>query len=126
MDDCADPAGEYYFPQFNGARNTRAVTEDYLPALEKYLAKGNTLTAEQQALYEKTAAMVNSNVNDYEADNALIEEFYQMLVDLGIYDAQAEQNSRFDDFFNRTLKKSNDITYQLFGAKGFLDFDPVC
>ncbi len=124
--DCADPAGEYYYPQFNGARYVRDLTDTYIPALEKYLAEGHTLTAEQQALYDETLAMVNSTVNDYEADNALQEEFYQMLVELGIYEANEEKNNAFDDFFTRTMKQTNDLTYSLFGAKGFLDFDPVC
>ena len=124
--DCADPAGEYYYPQFNGARYVRDLTDTYIPALEKYLAEGHTLTAEQQALYDETLAMVNSTVNDYEADNALQEEFYRMLVELGIYEANEEKNNAFDDFFTRTMKQTNDLTYSLFGAKGFLDFDPVC
>ena len=119
--DCADPAGEYYYPQFNGARYTRTVVEDYIPALEKYLSQGNTLTAEQQALYDETVAMVNSNVNDFEADNALIERFYEMLVELGVYEPRQETENPAADFFNRLLKKNNDITYQLFGAKGYLD-----
>lgn len=126
VDDCADPNGEYYYPQFNGARYVRELTYDYIPALEKYLAKGGTLTAEQQALYDETVAMVNSNVNDYEADNALQAEFYQMLVELGIYEKREEKDSRFEDFFTRTLKKGNDITYTLFGAKGFLDWELPC
>ena len=126
VDDCSDPDGANYFPQFNGARYVRELTNDYIPALEKYLAEGHTLTAEQQALYDETVAMVNSNVNDFEADNALQEEFCQMLVDLGIREANEEENNAFDDFFTRTMKKGNDITYGLFGAKGYLDFDPVC
>lgn len=126
VSDCADPAGEYYFPQFNGARNTRSVTEDHIPALEKYLAKGGTLTPEQQALYDETLAMVNSNVNDYEADNALMERFYNMLVDLGIYAPGEAKNDPFGDFFNSVLKKNNDAVNSLVGAKGFLDFDRSC
>ena len=124
--DCADPAGEYYYPQFNGARYVRELTDDYIPALEKYLAEGHTLTAEQQALYDETVAMVNSTVNDFDADNALMEEFYQMLVELGLYDAPQEKGDRLADFFTDVMKKGNDTTYQLFGAKGFLDFGPVC
>ena len=30
------------------------------------------------------------------------------------------------DFFSDAMKKGNDVTYSLFGAKGYLDFDPVC
>lgn len=124
--DCADPNGEYYYPQFNGARYVRELTDTYIPALESYLAKGNTLTADQQALYDRTVAMVNSTVNDFDADNALMEEFYQMLVDLGIYEAPQEKDDKLADFFTDVMKKGNDLTYSLFGAKGYLDFGPVC
>ena len=126
MDDCADPNGEYYFPQFNGSRDVSRLEENYLPALKRYLAGGGTLTAEQQALYDDVIAMMNSNVNDREADDALTQQFYDMLVELGIYETKEEKESSFDSFFNRTLKKGNDITYALFGAKGFLDFDLSC
>ena len=119
--DCADPDGAYYFPQFNGSRDVSRLEENYLPALKRYLAGGGTLTAEQQTLYDDVIAMMNSNVNDREADDALIGQFYDMLVELGIYETKEEKESSFDSFFTRTLKKSNDITYSLFGAKGFLD-----
>ena len=119
--DCADPDGAYYFPQFNGARNISRLEENCLPALEKYLAAGGTLTAEQQALYDETLAMMDSNVNDFEADNALIERFYDMLVELGVYEKKEEKANRFEDFFTRTMKKTNDVTYGIFGAKGYLD-----
>ena len=74
----------------------------------------------------KTAAMVNSTVNDFDADNALMEEFYQMLVELGLYEAPQEKDDKLADFFTDVMKKGNDVTYSLFGAKGYLDFDPVC
>ena len=122
VEDCADPEGAYYFPQFNGAREIRALTYDYIPALQAYLAQGHTLTAEQQALYEKAVAMRDSNVNDYEADNALTEAFYQMLVSLGIYAPAQEEESLLGDFFSGALKQGNDLTYRMFGAKGYLDF----
>lgn len=126
VDDCADPDGAYYFPQFNGARYVRELTDTYIPALESYLAEGNTLTADQQALYDRTVAMVNSTVNDFDADNALMEEFYQMLVDLGLYEAPQQKDDKLADFFTDVMKKGNDLTYSLFGAKGYLDFGPVC
>ena len=121
VDDCADPNGEYYFPQFNGSRDVSRLEENYLPALRRYLAGGGTLTAEQQALYDDVIAMMNSNVNDREADDALTQQFCDMLVELGIYEKPQEKEDRLGDFFTRTLKKQNDITYSLFGAKGFLD-----
>ena len=34
--------------------------------------------------------------------------FARVLVELGLYEAREDDNSAFDDFFNRTLKKSND------------------
>ena len=119
--DCDEPTDEYYYPQFNGARNLKSLKRSYIPDLEAYLAAGGTLTEEQQALYNEVIAMTECTVNDYEADNALIEQFRQMLISLGIYGADKKE-SKFNSFITESFKKSNDIVYRMFGAKGFLDF----
>jgi hypothetical protein len=121
VDDCADPAGALYFPQFNGARYVRELTRDYFPALEKYLADGGTLTPEQAALYENAKAMVKSTVNDYDADNKLTEDFVNMMIDLGLLEAPAKEK-KTAAFFNTLLRKQNDLTDKVFGPKGYLDF----
>ena len=125
--DCDDPAEDgLYYPQFNGARNVKSLKRDYIPTLEAYLKEGGALTPEQQAVYDKTLAMMKNTVNNFEEDNALMDEFYSMLVDLGLKSAPAKQ-SGFESFLGDTLKKGNDITYGIFGAKGFLDLkSPVC
>ena len=125
--DCDDLEEDgYYYPQFNGARNVKNLKRDYIPALKAYLAEGNTLTAEQQAKYDAVLAMLDNTVCDYDRDNLLIDEFYTMLVELGIKNAPS-QPSGFEKFFGSALKKGNDLTYKVFGAKGFLDFAaPVC
>ncbi len=112
----------YYFPQFNAARNLKPLTKSYLPDLEKYCEEtGYVLTADQQAILDKAEAMTMSTVNDYEADNAVIEEVRLMLIDIGVY-APDEEPKFIEEAFGSVLKGANDTTYKLFGAKGFLDF----
>lgn len=116
----------YYYPQFNGARNVKNLVKDYIPSLEAYLADGGALTPAQQDVYDRVLAMKERTVNDYDADNAVIDEFYNVLVELGLRSAPS-QPSGIETFFNNALKKGNDITYGIFGAKGFLDVTlPVC
>lgn len=120
--DCDNLAEDgYYFPQFNGARNLKPLTRSYLPDLEDYCKRtGYVLTADQQAVLDKADAMMKNTVNDYEADNAVIAEVEQMLIEIGVYEAPAEPEA-FDKVLNGALKGANDITYKIFGAKGFLD-----
>lgn len=123
VEDCdnAEEDGLYY-PQFNEARNLKPLTRSYLPDLENYCKEtGYVLTPEQEALLAKADAMTKSTVNDYEADNAVMDEVDAMLKDIGVYE-QDEEPSKFDGFLNGALKNANDITFKLFGAKGFLDF----
>ncbi len=111
----------YYFPQFNGARNLKDLTRSYLPELERYCKQtGYVLTADQQAILDKADAMTKRTVNDYEADNAILADVEAMLVEIGVYEAEAEPEA-FDKILNGALKGANDITYKIFGAKGFLD-----
>ena len=112
----------YYFPQFNGARNLKDYKRSYLPDLERYCAEtGYVITAEQQAVLDKAEAMTKNTVNDFEADNAILEEVNDMLVEIGVYAAEEEPGFA-DKALNTVLKGANDITYKVFGAKGFLDF----
>ncbi len=112
----------YYYPQFNGARNVDSLVRRYIPDLERHCQKtGYALTSDQQELLEKAKAMIKCTANDFEKDNALIEDVYDMLVEIGVY-APEEEPSRMESFMNSVLKSANDITYKIFGAKGFLDF----
>ncbi len=119
--DCDNLAEDgYYYPQFNGARNLKSLTREYLPKLEKYCNEtGYVLTAEQQAVVDKAEAMINNTVNDYEADNAVIEEVRLMLIDIGII--ESDEPTFFDKALNAVLKGVNDMTYKFIGAKGFID-----
>ena len=120
--DCDNLAEDgYYYPQFNGARNLKPLKNSYLPDLERYCKQtGYVLTADQQALLDKADAMTKSTVNNYEADNAIIAEVDAMLKEIGVYAPDAEPEA-FDKILNGALKGANDITYKIFGAKGFLD-----
>ncbi len=121
--DCDNLAEDgIYFPQFNEARNLKPLTRSYLPDLERYCDEtGYVLTAEQEAVLAKADAMTKNTVNDYEADNAVMDEVHAMLVEIGVYEEEAAPGV-FDGLLNNALKGANDITYKIFGAKGFLDF----
>lgn len=123
VSDCDNLAEDgVYYPQFNDARNLKNLKRSYIPDLERYCAStGYVLTEEQQAKYDEVIAMTENTVNDYEADNALMDDFREMLVEIGVY-TPTKAPSKFSTFFNKTLKKANDTTYKVFGAKGFLDF----
>lgn len=121
--DCDNPEeDEFYFPQFNGARNLKNYKRSYLPDLERYCNEtGYVLTAEQEAVLAKAEAMTKNTINNPEVDEPVIEEVYDMLVEIGVY-AEGEEPGFFDNALNTVLKGANDITYKIFGAKGFLDF----
>lgn len=110
-----------YFPQFNDARNLKPL-KWYKEDVERFCKEtGYVLTSEQEAVFAKADAMADSTVNDYEADNAVLAEVEAMLVEIGVYEAESEPGF-FDNALNTTLKGANDITYKIFGAKGFLDW----
>ena len=123
VSDCDDLQEDgIYYPQFNDARNLKPLVRSYIPDLERYCEENDyVLTAEQEAILAKADAMTKSTVNDYEADNAIMDEVDAMLKDIGVY-AQDEEPSKLDGVLNGALKGANDLTYKLFGAKGFLDF----
>ena len=112
----------YYFPQFNGARNLKDYKRSYLPDLERYCEEtGYVLTDDQKAVLAKAEEMAKNPVNNPETDNVILEEVHAMLVEIGVYEAEEEPGFA-DKALNTILKGANDITYKVFGAKGFLDF----
>ncbi len=119
IDDVNDSANIY--PQFNDSRDLKRLKRNYMADLDKWL-ESNTPTADQQKLIdENTEAvekMMNSVVNDRQADDKVIENYYNMLVTLGVYDAPSDSS---DSFGTKALKSLNDTTYKIFGAKGFRD-----
>ncbi len=121
--DCDNPEeDEYYFPQFNGARNLRDYKRYNLPDLERYCKENNyTLTQEQQAVLDAADKMAENPICNPEVDDPYIKAVNDMLVEIGVYSAE-EEPGFFDKALNTVLKGANDITYKIFGAKGFLDF----
>lgn len=119
--DCDRKTDAYYYPQFNNARDLEALIDDYLPAWDAY-CETHTPTAEQKAKYDEVIAMKNGTSNDPEKDNALVEEFRQMLVEMGAIDAPKEKKeNKVAEAFNSTVHKIYDKIYDRFGAKGFFD-----
>ncbi len=121
VDSCADPDGEYYYPQFNGARNLKPL-KWYKEDLERYCEEtGYVLTEEQEAILQEADAMTKNTVNNVENDEAVLDKVYDMLVEIGVYEPEAEPEF-IDTALNVGLKGLNDVIYLVFGAKGFADF----
>ncbi|MBR3766785.1 MAG: hypothetical protein IKL10_00915 [Clostridia bacterium] len=111
----------YFYPQFNDARNLKDLKRSYIPDLERFCEEnGYVLTAQQEAILAKADAMTKKTVNDYEADNAVMDEVHAMLVEIGVYEADAEPGF-FDKAMSVGLGGLNALVYMFFGAKGFFD-----
>ena len=121
VDSCADPEGEYYYPQFNGARNLKPL-KWYKEDLQRYCdSTGYVPTADVEAVFAKADAMAASTVNDPAKDDAILAEVDAKLVEIGVYDAPTEPGT-MDKLLNAGLKGLNDVTYRIFGTKGYGDF----
>lgn len=121
VDSCADPEGEYYYPQFNGARNLKPL-KWYKEDLERYCDEtGYVPTADVEAAFAKADAMAAVTVNNPEKDDAVLAEVEAKLVEIGVY-APEEEPGFMDKALNAGLKGLNDLTYIVFGPKGFFDF----
>ncbi len=111
----------YYFPQFNDSRDLKKLIKSYLPDLEKYIKNtGYVLTADEQKLYDEVIAMKNNTVNNREADDALVAEFYDMLVEIGVYEEPtAEDHAK--DILNDVLNTANKVLYKVMGKKSYFN-----
>lgn len=125
VDDCRDK-----YPQFNGSRDIRKLQRDYLPD-----AKSVDLSAIDSALAAKlTSAIANAEAMteryqlDREADDAVIQNLYNTLVEI---------NSQYNIWDNKYLVPEDDVAMNIvefvlaaasnillviFGEKGFADF----
>ncbi len=120
VSDCDDPNGEYYYPQFNKARDLDPLGEP-LEKFEDYMAE-NALTPEQQAMYDKVIAMKNCTVNDPEKDNAVMAEFRAMTDEMGLTEKEVENEpSKAEKFFTSVIDFVYEGSYTIFGAKGYFD-----
>ena len=109
------------YPQFNDSRDLKRLKRNYIPDLEEWL-KSNTPTAEQQALIDRNTQAVNemmdSVVNDREADDKVMDDYRAMLIELGVYPPDEEKS---DSFGTKLLRNMNDRVYDRVGPKGFVD-----
>ncbi len=120
VSDCDDPDGEYYYPQFNDARDLDPLY-DPLEKFEEYI-KDHAVTADQLDLYNRVIAMKDSTVNNFEEDNALIDEFRAMTDDLGITEKSEEKDpSKVEKAFTGIIDFIYESSYSIFGAKGYFD-----
>lgn len=119
VDDCDNLEEDgYIYPQFNDSRDLKKLVKNYLPDFEKYVANGYEPTAEEQALYEEVVAMRNSTVNNREADDALVEEFLNMLYDCGAY-AEPDTSENLLNMLYKLLGFVSVIMYAVFGIKSY-------
>ena len=120
--DCDDLEEDgYYFPQFNGARNTRNYIRYNLGDLERYCKENDyTLTAKQQAILDDANKMMENPICNPEVDDPYLVAVEDMMVEIGIYDAPTEPTTG-DKVLNVALKTLNDAVYAIFGAKGFIN-----
>ena len=122
VDSCDDPDGEYYYPQFNNARNLKPL-KWYKEDLENYCNEtGYVLTKEQEAILQEADEMTKNTVNNVENDEAVMNKVYNMLVEIGVYEPETEPEF-IDTALNVGLKGLNDVINLVFGAKGFVDFE---
>ena len=120
VDSCDNPRGEYYYPQFNGARNLKPL-KNYKEDLQRYCDEtGYVLTKKQKAILAEADAMTKRTVNNVAEDEAVMDKVYNMLLDIGVYEAEAAP-SEAESALNVALKGLNDVIYIVFGAKGFVD-----
>ena len=115
----------YYYPQFNGARNLKPL-KWYKEDLERFCKEnGKTLTDEEyNAIFAEAEAMAACTVNNPEKDDAILDEVKAKLTEMGVY-APDEEPGFFDKALNAGFKGLNDLTYIVFGSKGFFDFLPT-
>lgn len=109
----------YIFPQFNDSRDLKPLIKSYLPDLNRYLKEtGYVLNAQEQELYDKTVAMMNCTVNNREADDALMAQFRDMLVDIGVYEPETTEDQA-KDILNDVLSITNQVLFAFFGTKSY-------
>ncbi len=109
------------FPQFNGSRNVKKITRDYLPKATDALARTDltaTDKAELQAAVDAATAMLASTVaNDAQCD-AIEARLFNILVKIGVYAAPGEVKAS-DAALEKTLKFISDKLWEKYGAKGY-------
>ena len=110
-----------YYPQFNGARDLKPL-KWYKEDLARYSAEtGYVPTADVEEVFAKADKMAANTKNDPVRDNAILDEVKAKLVEIGVYEPDAEPGT-MDKVLNAGLKGLNDLTYLVFGTKGIFDF----
>lgn len=122
IDDCKDT-----FPQFNGSRDVKRLVRDYIPALNNYIylysadAERAEYVAKAKSALEKAYSMMKCTINNRESDDAVIQDTYDVLCEIGVYEQTEESSSWLDDTFDKVLENMNDTVYNTVGAQGYAD-----
>ncbi len=110
------------WPQYNGTRNTKWVTRDYLQKAAE--VDRSTLTPEQlaelDAALAETNAMMDRTIVDVEGDQATVERIYNALILCGVFEEE-EDTSIQDKILDTIAKIASDAVYFFVGPKGFFD-----
>ncbi|MGN0634796.1 MAG: hypothetical protein ACI4I5_01100 [Acutalibacteraceae bacterium] len=118
------------YPQFNESRDAKRLIrgeDNYIIQLTEYIEENedDPAMAENVAKAQKTLdacmAMMNETHNDREADDAVMDAAFEVLVELGIREAPKTKKTSLG---TKLLRKLNDKVYDIFGAEGFVDALP--
>lgn len=118
------------YPQFNESRDVKRLIrgeDNYINQLTEYIeenkddaSKAQNVAKAQDAL-DACTAMMNNTHNDREKDDAVMDAAFEVLVELGIREAPAAKKVSLG---TKLMRKLNDKVYDIFGAKGFIDYKP--
>lgn len=114
------------FPQFNGARNTRALVRPsgYIAKAETLLKTETDKSSEKyinlETAYNGAVKLLNNTICNQAEANEAIRSLENALSLYGVIEAPAEEKS--DNFFGfSVLKIFSDVLYVLFKGNGFFE-----
>lgn len=118
--DCDDLEEDgYLYPQFNEARDQKKLIKSYIPDLERYCNEtGYELTQSEQQTYDKAIAMLACTLNDPENDDKVAAEFYDMLMEIGVYQPDSKE-TKAKKIFYKLLGVADTTVNSLIGARGY-------
>ncbi|MDD6275935.1 MAG: alpha/beta hydrolase [Clostridia bacterium] len=125
VDDCKNT-----YPQFNGSRDIKKLERDYIP--DAQAIDTSTIDAASAAKLEKSLndgiAVINSTINDRDADDAKIKALYDTLVEINsVYNIypdkyQVSTPNTATIIMNKVLGVASKVLLVIFGEKGYADY----
>ena len=122
-------ASEDVYPQFNESRDIDGA-EGMIEKLTQYIEDNKDDPKKQadveraQAMIDRLNAMLESTHNDRDADDAVLSDARQLLDELirpTLKDVRRTIEKKTEAFVNEQVKRLNELSYSIFGAKGVID-----